>query len=307
MPTPIVTAHHLTKSFGSFTAVAGIDFEVYKEECLGILGPNGAGKTTTMRMLLGLVRSDAGSLKILDYDMPAQGRQIREKIGVVPQLDNLDPDFTVIENLYTYARYFGFTAPKIKNRVKELLKFAALEHKADVKVPVLSGGMKRRLVLARSLINNPELLILDEPTTGLDPQARQLIWQRLRELKERGTTLVLTTHYMEEAQRLCDRLLIMDQGKILAQGKPNDLIKEHIERYVFEVHGHGVFAWYEKIKNLPGLRAERVGDTIFCYCDTEEKLLQELQSHPNLQFIRRLGNLEDVFIKLTGRELRENA
>lgn len=307
MTTTIITARGLRKSFGSFTAVAGIDFDVHKGECLGVLGPNGAGKTTTMRMLLGLALLDSGQLTVLNYPLPHDARQMRIKIGVVPQQDNLDPDFTVIENLFTYGSYFGLRAQQIKNRVQELLKFASLESKANAKVPTLSGGMKRRLVLARALINKPELLILDEPTTGLDPQARQLIWQRLRELKESGTTLILTTHYMEEAQRLCDRLLIMDQGKILAEGKPRDLIVKHIEKYVFEVHGHGVISWHDQIKNLPELRVERVGETIFCYCSDEEKLLQQLQAHPQLQFIRRLGNLEDVFIKLTGRELRENA
>lgn len=307
MNSSIVTARGLRKSFGQFPAVAGIDFNVYKNECLGVLGPNGAGKTTTLRMLLGLVIPDAGELSVLNYQIPRQVRQMRARVGVVPQSDNLDPDFTVIENFYTYASYFGFSANFIKKRVDELLKFAALENKAKAKVPTLSGGMKRRLVLARALINNPELLILDEPTTGLDPQARQLIWQRLRELKESGTTLILTTHYMEEAQRLCDRLLIMDQGTILAEGKPHELITNHIEKYVFEVHGQGVVALYEQLKNLPELRVERVGETIFCYCNEEQILMQHLQAHPQLQFIRRLGNLEDVFIKLTGRELRENA
>jgi lipooligosaccharide transport system ATP-binding protein len=303
----IVSAHGLTKSYDHHLAVAGIDFDVHRGECLGVLGPNGAGKTTTLRMLLGLTEPTAGELTVLGYSIPQQARIMRKKVGVVPQHDNLDPDFTVIENLYTYANYFGLHNKQITKLVKELLTFAALDNRADAKVNALSGGMKRRLVLARALINNPELIILDEPTTGLDPQARQLIWQRLRSLKNKGTTLILTTHYMEEAQRLCDRLLIVDKGKILAEGKPAQLIHQHIEPHVFEVHGENIDQWYEENKALPNLRIERVGDTIFCYCNDDQDVLPNLQQWPNLEFMRRPGNLEDVFIKLTGRELRENS
>lgn len=303
----VVTAQGLRKSYGKHLAVAGIDFNVHRGECLGVLGPNGAGKTTTLRMLLGLTQPSAGELNVLGYQIPQQARVMRKKVGVVPQHDNLDPDFTVIENLYTYANYFGLRNKDVTTLVKELLVFAALENRTDAKVNALSGGMKRRLVLARALINNPELIILDEPTTGLDPQARQLIWQRLRSLKQKGTTLILTTHYMEEAQRLCDRLLIVDKGKILAEGKPSQLITQHIEPYVFEVHGEKVDAWYEHSKSLNNMRIERVGDTIFCYCNDEQILLNDLKQWPDLEFMRRPGNLEDVFIKLTGRELRENS
>lgn len=307
MPNAIVIARDLRKSFNGVTAVAGIDFDVYQSECLGILGPNGAGKTTTLGMLLGLVIPDAGELIILNFELPQQATQLRAKVGIVPQHDNLDPDFTVIENLFTYASYFGFHRKEITPRVKELLHFAALEQKANAKVTALSGGMKRRLILARALLNQPQLLILDEPTTGLDPQARQYIWQNLRSLKNSGTTLILTTHYMEEAERLCDRILIMDKGMILAAGQPRQLIAQHIERYVFEVHGEGIDQWLEELKKFPNMRVERVGDTVFCYCEDEQWMLEELKRHPKLEFIRRPGNLEDVFIKLTGRELRANA
>jgi lipooligosaccharide transport system ATP-binding protein len=307
MSIPIVKARALEKSFDSNLAVAGIDFDVYLSECLGMLGPNGAGKTTTLRMLLGMSLPDQGTLKVFDFDLPKQARIMRNKVGVVPQHDNLDPDFTVIENLYTYARYFGLKKKQISKRVNELLSFAALEKRANAKVTALSGGMKRRLVLARSLINNPELLILDEPTTGLDPQARQLIWARLHQLKNQGVTLILTTHYMEEAERLCDRILIMDNGKILAEGKPTELIAKNIERYVFELHGKDIEKWQKNLPPQTALRMERVGETLFCYTDDEQSVMKELEQWPNLKFIRRAGNLEDVFIKLTGRELRENA
>lgn len=307
MATVIVSAQSLHKSFNHQPAVAGINFNVYQGEYLGILGPNGAGKTTTLRMILGLALPDSGTLQVLGHQLPKQAREMRAKVGVVPQHDNLDPDFSVIENLYTYASYFRLPRGKIKQRVNELLQFAALEHKANAKVTTLSGGMKRRLVLARALINEPQLLILDEPTTGLDPQARQLIWQRLHLLKQQGATLILTTHYMEEAQRLCTRILIMDQGKILAEGSPQQLISQNIEPYVFEVHGEKLSEWETRIKNFPGVRIERVGETLFCYTTAEQSLMQELQQWKNLEFIRRPGNLEDVFIKLTGRELRKNA
>lgn len=303
----IIKVRQLRKNFGAYAAIKGIDFDAYRGECLGILGPNGAGKTTTLRTLLGLAVPDAGTIEILNYQLPQQARQMRAKMGVVPQLDNLDPDFTVIENLYTYASYFGLSHTYTQKRAEYLLHFAALESKANAKVTTLSGGMKRRLVLARALINEPELLILDEPTTGLDPQARQMIWQKLLALKNEGVTLVLTTHYMEEAQRLCDRLLIMDHGEILSEGKPRTLIQTHIEPYVFEVHGETLASWSKTVKNLSNIRIEQVGDTLFCYCQQEQLMLEALQQQPQLEFIRRPGNLEDVFIKLTGRELRENA
>lgn len=306
MSETIIDVKNLQKKFPHQLAVKGIDFSVYRGECLGILGPNGAGKTTTLRILLGLALPTNGSIRVLNYHLPEQAALMRTKFGVVPQADNLDPDFSVIENIYTYATYFGIPRSIVKPRALELLKFAALEHKADVKVTTLSGGMKRRLVLARALINQPEIMVLDEPTTGLDPQARQLIWQKLRQLKNQGVTLILTTHYMEEAERLCDRLLIMDEGKILAEGPPQILIKKYIEPIVFEIQ-NATENELTAIQSLPQVRTEQVGETLFCYCTDEKSLLQALQHHPHLQFIRRPGNLEDVFIKLTGRELRKNA
>lgn len=302
---PVIQAINLHKTFDHFTAVNGVSFVIEQGESVGILGPNGAGKTTTLRMLTGNTIPSAGELKVLDYTIPQDAQQMRHNLGVVPQHDNLDPDFTVLENLETYATYFGFKPRLMKSKFAELLHFAALENKANAKIATLSGGMRRRLIVARALINDPKLLILDEPTTGLDPQARQFIWQRLRMLRQQGTTLILTTHYMEEAQRLCERLLVMEQGKILVQGKPQELIAEHIEPYVFEIHGDEIDVWLAQHKKLTDQRIERVAETIFCYCLDDQSLLQELQNWPSLQVLRRPANLEDVFIKLTGRELRD--
>lgn len=301
---PIIQARGLSKTFGDFTAVNHIDFDVYESECLGVLGPNGAGKTTTLRMLLGNVLPSSGDLSVLGYKIPEQARIMRQYLGVVPQHDNLDPDFSVRENLTTYASYFDLQNDQAY--LDELLAFASLQNKAKSKITTLSGGMRRRLILARALINKPRLLILDEPTTGLDPQARQFIWKQLRELKAKGTTLILTTHYMEEAERLCDRLVVIEKGKILAEGKPRALIAQYIEPYVFEIYGDDVDIWLHRHHLQPEERIERVGETLFCYCQNEQSLIQELKSWPNLQCLRRPANLEDVFIKLTGRELRDN-
>lgn len=301
----VIQAEGLRKTFGNFVAVNNIDFKVYQGECVGVLGPNGAGKTTTLKMILGNSIPDQGKLTVLDYKIPQQATLMRRYLGVVPQHDNLDPDFTVRENLVTYASYFNLPSKQIGPYLDELIAFAALENKANAKIPTLSGGMRRRLILARALINRPRLLILDEPTTGLDPQARQFIWQRLRSLKADGTTLVLTTHYMDEAERLCDRLLVMEKGSILAEGKPKDLIATHIEPHVFEIYGDEIDEWYKNHHPLPKQRIERVGETIFCYCYDEQPLLEELQKWSNLQSLRRPANLEDVFIKLTSRELRD--
>lgn len=303
--THIVEAQGLRKSFADQCVVNNLTFTVEPGECLGLLGPNGAGKTTTLRMILGHTLPDAGSLTVLGYVLPDQVQQMKKQIGVVPQHDNLDPDFSVYENLLTYASYFNLPKSVIKPRITELLAFAALENKTDAKVTTLSGGMKRRLVLARALLNNPQLLILDEPTTALDPQARHTIWQSLRNLKLQGKTQILTTHYMEEAERLCDRLLIIDHGKLLAVGTPKNLISEHIEPLVIEIHGDDMAPWYMRFKDIPGQRMEHIGDTLFCYCQDEQPLLNALQVHPELQFLRRQANLEDVFLKLTGRELRD--
>ena len=302
----IAQARNLTKHFADFIAVDNINFDVYRGDCLGILGPNGAGKTTTLRMLLGHVTPTAGSLSALGYELPRQARAMRSLIGVVPQDDNLDVDLSVEENLFCYAKYFNFRKTEIASRIKHLLQFAELTEKANAAVNSLSGGMRRRLCLARALINTPELLILDEPTTGLDPQARQLLWQRLRELKSNGSTLILTTHYMEEAERLCDRILLIDHGKVLAEGSPQALIKQHIEVNVMEVHGVGVDEWYQTQRNNFDCRVEIVGDTLFCYADQDLRERASLSQQAAFQIAHRRANLEDVFLKLTGRELRDN-
>jgi lipooligosaccharide transport system ATP-binding protein len=252
-----------------------------------------------------LTRPDSGTLNILGRDAIKHAREIRLQIGVVPQMDNLDPDFSVIENLQTYASYFGLRVKQVEERILNLLEFAHLSSKANATIESLSGGMKRRLTLARSLVNDPQLLILDEPTTGLDPQARQLIWQRLRELKQAGRTLILTTHYMEEAQRLCDRLAIMDHGQVMTVGAPDELIRNHIEPHVIEVYGTGAEAWSRQYSIPAEVRVERIGETVFLYTRDETPLVNELCQHPQLQFLHRRDNLEDVFLKLTGRELRE--
>lgn len=299
---PIVQARGLRKCYGELTVVDGIDLAVQPGECFGLLGPNGAGKTTTLKMLLGLVPPDGGELEVLGHAIPAEARHMRQRLGVVAQQDNLDPDFTVLENLRTYADYFGIHGKPLEARLPGLLAFASLEHKAEARIDALSGGMKRRLALARALVNDPQLVILDEPTTGLDPQARQLIWQRLRTLLQQGRSLILTTHYMDEAQRLCDRLAIMDHGRILDVGSPTELIRRHIEPHVVEVHGPGLGSWQ------PGphvLRSEQVGETLFCYTNNERALVDALCEHPGLNYLSRAADLEDVFLKLTGRDLRE--
>jgi lipooligosaccharide transport system ATP-binding protein len=302
---PAVRARGLYKRYDELTVVDHIDFDVMPGECFGILGPNGAGKTTTLRMLLGATPPDGGELEVLGEPIPARARQARAGMGVIPQMDNLDPDFSVIQNLRTYASYFGLKGATMEQRYQELLEFATLEHKADTNITQLSGGMKRRLSLARALVNDPALLILDEPTTGLDPQARQLIWQRLRKLLTRGKTLILTTHYMDEAERLCDRLVIMDDGRILVEGSPEDLIREHSEPHVIEIYGDGLDEWLGQRHCETTSRLERVGETAFCYTEDEVPLLEALQQRSDLRYLHRPANLEDVFLRLTGRNLRE--
>lgn len=301
----VVTARALCKSYGGQRVVNELDLSVQRGECFGLLGPNGAGKTTTLSMLLGMTMPDSGNLQVLDHPIPAQAREARHRIGVVPQTDNLDPDFTVTENLCVYAQYYGLRQQDFEGRLQALLQFANLEAKAEARIDALSGGMKRRLALARALVNEPELVVLDEPTTGLDPQARQVIWQRMRELINQGTTLVLTTHYMDEAQRLCDRLAIMDQGRILDIGTPSDLIHRHIEPHVIEVHGEGTESWFEQQGRGLCERSEKVGETLFCYTRLERELVDSLCEADAVQYLSRPGNLEDVFLKLTGRDLRE--
>ncbi len=302
---PAVVARGLRKIYGGAPVVDGIDLDIPSGQCFGLLGPNGAGKTTTLRMLLGATPPSSGTLEVLGHPIPAQAREMRARVGVVPQQDNLDPDFTVIENLRVYARYFGLSGPVLERRIEEVLGFAALEGKARAGINTLSGGMKRRLTLARALINDPELLILDEPTTGLDPQARQMLWQRLRTLMAQGKTLILTTHYMEEAERLCQRIAVMDHGRILAEDSPAGLIGRHIEPQVVEVYGAGVEAWFNSHARIHVERAEHIGETVFCYAHDVRALLDDLSTRAELRYIHRPANLEDVFLKLTGRDLRD--
>jgi lipooligosaccharide transport system ATP-binding protein len=294
----------LRKSFASLEVVCGIDLEVARGECFGLLGPNGAGKTTTLKLCLGLAEPDAGEITLLGEPVPARAREARSRVGVVPQFDNLDPDFTVEENLLVFARYFGLRPGEMAARVPELLEFAGLAGRGGARISALSGGMKRRLTLARALVNDPQLVFMDEPTTGLDPQARHLIWERLRRLTQQGKTLVLTTHFMEEAERLCNRLAIMDHGRIITEGSPRQLIAQHIEPHVVEAHGPDVEAWMARARTLCP-RVERAGDTVFCYAADADPLLKDLATNPELAYLHRAASLEDVFLKLTGRDLRD--
>jgi lipooligosaccharide transport system ATP-binding protein len=301
----IVQAENLTKHYGKQCVVDRISFQIVKGEFCGILGPNGAGKTTTLKMLVGNTPYSGGKLSVLGLPIPQQARFMRGRIGVVPQMDNLDPDFTVVENLRVYGRYFGLKRTELERRIAELLVFVLLEEKADAYINQLSGGMKRRLSIARALINRPELLILDEPTTGLDPQIRQNIWQLLRQLQKEGLTLILTTHYMDEAERLCGRIILMDHGRILADRTPEELVRERIEPHVLEVFGTGVAAW-KQANPLDGpFRCEQVGETCFYYGANLSELVNTLDGWPGLRYSYRPANLEDVFLKLTGRELRD--
>jgi lipooligosaccharide transport system ATP-binding protein len=295
----------LRKSYEGREVVAGVDFELTPGECFGLLGPNGAGKTTTLRLVLGLAQPDRGSITLLDHDVSTHARAARTRVGVVPQLDNLDPDFTVRENLLVYGRYFGLTRLEAKQRLPELLEYAGLTARADARIQTLSGSMKRRLTLARALINDPELLFLDEPTTGLDPQARHLIWERLRQLMLRGKTLLLTTHFMDEAERLCHRLAIMDHGRIICIGTPRQLIAANIEPEVVEVYGDGAESWAAATGNTLTQRCEKHGETVFCYARDAHALVSDLADRNDVRYLHRRANLEDVFLKLTGRELRD--
>jgi len=304
----LILARGLTKNYGDFQAVAGIDFSVAKGESFGLLGPNGAGKSTTMRIIAATSRRTAGELTILGLDPEERGPQVRAHLGVVPQQDNLDTELTVAENLYVYGRYFGLGKKYLKDKVGELLAFAQLEDKKDVKVDALSGGMKRRLTIARALVSEPDILMLDEPTTGLDPQARHILWDRLFRLKEDGVTLIITTHFMDEAEQLCDRLIVMDRGKIMAEGSPAELIKKYATKEVLEVR----FGSDRNKEVAPVLRQlcnriEELPDRILLYVDDGEALLEEIAAkklHPNTSLVRR-SSLEDVFLRLTGRSLIE--
>ena len=300
-----LAAAGLRKSYGGHEVVCGVDFALRSGECFGLLGPNGAGKTTTLRLCLGLTDPDSGSITVLGEPVPQRAREARLRIGVVPQFDNLDPDFTIRENLLIFGRYFGIEDAVLRARIPELLEFAGLASRADARIQTLSGGMKRRLTLARALINDPELIFLDEPTTGLDPQARHVLWERLRNLLKQGKTLLLTTHFMEEAERLCGRIAIMDHGKIIAEGEPRALIAQHIEPQVVEVYGEGAPEWAGRFGRLHAQRCEATGETIFCYAHDPAPLIADLDRRGDLRYLHRRANIEDVFLKLTGRDLRD--
>jgi lipooligosaccharide transport system ATP-binding protein len=302
----VVSARDLTKRFGDFAAVDGISFEISAGESFGLLGPNGAGKSTTMRMLGGVSRRTSGELEIMGLDPERQGPEVRAHLGVVPQQDNLDEELRVRDNLIVYGRYFGLPMSYLKPKSAELLEFAQLGDKAGARIDDLSGGMKRRLTIARSLINDPGILLLDEPTTGLDPQARHVLWDRLFRLKERGTTLVLTTHYMDEAEQLCDRLIVVDRGRIMAEGSPADLIRAHSTREVVELR-FGAERNASAAAGLAGLgeRLEVLPDRILVYADDGEAVLEQAAGRglqPVTSLVRR-SSLEDVFLRLTGRSL----
>ena len=309
MPSPLFECQHLVKRFGGHTVVNDLCFAIDPGECLGVIGPNGAGKTTTIRMCLGLTAPDEGRVSAFGLDMPRDALAIKARLGVVSQMDTLDPDFSCAESLLVYGRYFGMRDRDIRARIPQLLEFAALTHKADAKPGELSGGMKRRLSLARALVNDPQLLLLDEPTTGLDPQARHLMWERLQMLLQQGKSILLTTHFMDEAERLCSRLLVLDHGRKIAEGRPRELIAQHLEPDVVEVYGNGATALAQADAHA-GLRAmaarvEVSGETVFFYTAQAQPLLAALGAHHELRTLHRPANLEDLFLKLTGRQIRE--
>jgi lipooligosaccharide transport system ATP-binding protein len=308
VPAPVISASGLTKQYGDLVAVAGIDFEVAPGESFGLLGPNGAGKSTTMRMVGAVSSRTGGELRVLGLDPDTHGPEIRSQLGVVPQEDNLDTELRVRDNLIVYGRYFGIPRAVCGTRADELLGFVQLEDKARSKVDDLSGGMKRRLTIARALVNEPRVLMLDEPTTGLDPQARHVLWDRLFRLKEQGTTLVLTTHYMDEAEQLCDRLVVVDHGRIMAEGAPAALIREHSSREVVELRfgSDRNAAAAERLDGL-GDRIEVLPDRVLVYAADGEHVLEQVARvglHPSTSLVRR-SSLEDVFLRLTGRSLIE--
>ena len=307
MQEPLFECRHLVKCYGDNTVVDDLSFQLQAGECLGVIGPNGAGKTTTLRMCLGLSEPDAGTIQAFGLSMPRDALAIKSRIGVVSQFDTLDPDFTCAENLRVFGTYFGMTRSDIEARVPELLEFAALNHKADAKPGQLSGGMKRRLSLARALINDPDILLLDEPTTGLDPQARHLMWERLQQLLQQGKSILLTTHFMDEAERLCNRLLLLDHGKKIAEGTPRDLIAQHLEPDVVEVYGQDALAMADSPLVQLAQRIEVSGETVFFYTLDAAPLLQALHTHAGLRTLHRPANLEDLFLKMTGRQIREGA
>ena len=309
-PPPIIRAEALTRRYGDLYAVAGLDFEVAEGEFFGLLGPNGAGKTSTIKMIACVQDVTSGLLTVAGHDVRTYDREVKSLVGVVPQDDNLDQDLTVRRNLEVYARYYSVPKPEARRRIADGLALMQLEEKADAPIHALSGGMKRRLVIARALVNEPRVLILDEPTTGLDPQARHLVWRKLRLLRERGVTILLTTHYMDEAENLCDRLIIMDQGKALAEGRPRDLIRQHAGREVLELHlsPEENAAVVERLVPMlgEGGRVEQVEDITYAYGIDEShyRMVEAIASDPYRVIFRR-ANLEDVFLTLTGRGLVE--
>jgi lipooligosaccharide transport system ATP-binding protein len=301
-----LVARGLKKNYGDFEAVKGIDFKVYRGECFGFLGPNGAGKTTTMKMIYGTAIPTGGELKVAGLDVRRAEREVKRRIGVVPQENNLDEDLKVRENLLVYGRYFDLPRKLVRRRAEELLEFVQLSDKADAQVEQLSGGMKRRLLIARALVNDPDLVVLDEPTTGLDPQARHLVWNKLRELTGESKTLVLTTHYMDEAAQLCDRVCIMESGRIIAEGAPRDLISEHISSEVLEFRARP-----DALKKLAAIiedtvdSMESLGDALLVYTSDSDAVMSRVNESGILveNILRRQASLEDVFLKLTGRRL----
>jgi len=304
---PQLRVSRVSKRFGDQPVVDDLSFELHPGECLGVIGPNGAGKTTTFRMCLGLSLPDSGAIELFGLPMPQEALAIKARVGVVSQFDALDPDFNCAENLLVYGRYFGMRDADIRARIPVLLDFAALTHKAESRPGELSGGMKRRLSLARALINDPQLLMLDEPTTGLDPQARHLMWERLLKLLGQGKSILLTTHFMDEAERLCDRLLIIDHGKKIAEGRPRDLIQAHLEPDVVEAYGADPRQLAEGPLAAHAQRVEVSGETVFFYTQDAHALLAALEPRRDLRTLHRPANLEDLFLKLTGRQIREGA
>jgi lipooligosaccharide transport system ATP-binding protein len=301
----VLQVDRLVKRYGGAPVVDGLSFVIERGECFGLLGPNGAGKTTTLRCCLGLIDPDGGTIEMVGLPVPKAARQARIRVGVVPQMDNLDPDFTARENLVVYGRYFGIAKDELDRRIPRLLEFAGLQSKEHASIRTLSGGMKRRLTLARALINDPDLLLLDEPTTGLDPQARHLIWDGLRQLLNQGKTILLTTHFMDEAERLATRLAVIDHGKLIASAAPQALIALHVEPEVVEVYGDKARAWGEAHGRGLADRIEITGETAFCYARDPQPLLKTLLGQSGVRYLHRPANLEDLFIKLTGRELRD--
>jgi lipooligosaccharide transport system ATP-binding protein len=316
-PPLIFSVQSLSKRYGNTTVVNDLSFDIAPGECLGVIGPNGAGKTTTIRMCLGLTTPDTGRIAYFPgaanglggsvLQMPQDALAIKEQLGIVSQFDSLDPDFSCAENLLVFGRYFGLKDAVIKARIPKLLEFAALTSKADAKLSELSGGMKRRLSLARALVNDPQLLLLDEPTTGLDPQARHLMWERLQRLVQQGKSILLTTHFMDEAERLCNRLLVLDHGKKMTEGAPRQLIADNLEPDVVEVYGAGALALADSPLKLLAARTEVSGETVFFYTQDAKRLLDALTHYPQLRTLHRPANLEDLFLKLTGRQIREDA